>query len=172
MACVGIALGERVAVEPGDVVNGLANDATNVFLQQLARAAADPRTDSKEAVRRALAGERPDPARPARRDCSAGANCKVPNAGILAPPAWVRADEPAPRAAPGAAPADAASADAEGISPGETDLAQKILFSLSGDSLVMGASAALHREHPGLLRHMAVLAARVAADENRGKAGS
>ena len=56
-----------------------------------------------------------------------------------------------------------------GISPGETELAQKILFSLSGDSLVMGASAALHREHPGLLRHMAVLAARVAADENRGK---
>ena len=99
MACVGIALGEPVELEAGEVVNGLANDRTNVFLQQLARAAADPRTDSKEAVRRALAGERPDPARPARRDCSAGANCKVPNAGILAPPAWVRADEPAPRAA-------------------------------------------------------------------------
>ena len=32
MTCVGIALGERVAVEPGDVVNGLANDATNLCL--------------------------------------------------------------------------------------------------------------------------------------------
>ena len=74
--CVGIVLGEDVDCRSAKIVAGLEPENTNVFLAKLAEAATHPDADSAAAVERALAGERPDPSRPALRGAGGGGGAK------------------------------------------------------------------------------------------------
>jgi TRAF3-interacting protein 1 len=96
---VAFGLGVRIDIRPSKVVAGMEPEATNLFLQQLARVSTDPNVDRAAAVQRVLDGETTAP-KVARKDAA-------PPAATVAPPPAAPPPLPLPPMPEPAAPAPA-----------------------------------------------------------------
>lgn len=183
ITCVGIVLGETVDVRAAEIVAGTHVDQTISFLQDLARVAADPNTDSAAAVKRTKSGENPNASRPARKPGTpppAKLTTPSPAKAAASPPAKATTPSPAkatvstsgaPASTALAAgdssqpPASSAGGASHRLSGTELELAKHIMFEMSGDRDIMLAIGKAEQNQPGLLRRISGLAARVALTE-------